>query len=97
MMLPVAMPALHAAPAAGGLSLDAQGAPDFAAALAGAARDMAATMRAAETAAMDGIAGRAGVQDVVEAVMSAERTLQAALAIRDKVVSAWLDVSRMPI
>ena len=29
--------------------------------------------------------------------MTAEQTLQAAIAIRDKVVAAYLEISRMPI
>ena len=36
--------------------------------------------------------GQASVQQVVEAVMSAEQTLQGAIAIRDKVVSAYLEI-----
>jgi flagellar hook-basal body complex protein FliE len=34
---------------------------------------------------------------VVEAVMAAEQTLQTSVAIRDKVVSAYLEISRMSI
>jgi len=37
------------------------------------------------------------VQHVVEAVMNAQSTLQTAIAVRDKVVSAYQDVSRMAI
>jgi flagellar hook-basal body complex protein FliE len=37
------------------------------------------------------------LQTVVERVMAAERTLQAALAVRDKAVSSYLEVSRMQI
>ncbi|MCU0832448.1 MAG: flagellar hook-basal body complex protein FliE [Rhizobiaceae bacterium] len=70
---------------------------DFGAMVAAAGRDAMATMRAAETVAMDGLAGRATIQDVVDGVMAAERTFQASLAIRDKAVSAWLDLSRMTI
>jgi flagellar hook-basal body complex protein FliE len=36
-------------------------------------------------------------REVVDAVMSAEQTLQAAVAIRDKIVSAYLEISRMAI
>ncbi len=46
---------------------------------------------------MPGCSGKASVQQVVEAVMSAEQTLQSAIAIRDKVVSAYLEISRMAI
>jgi flagellar hook-basal body complex protein FliE len=34
---------------------------------------------------------------VVEAVMTAEQTLQGAIAVRDKVVAAYLELSRMQI
>ena len=34
---------------------------------------------------------------VVELVMDAQRSLQSVLAIRDKLVSAWQDISRMSI
>ena len=34
---------------------------------------------------------------VVESVMDAQRSLQSVLAIRDKLVSAWQDISRMSI
>ena len=45
------------------------------------------TLRAGEAAALAGMQGKASVQQVVEAVMSAEQTLQTAIAIRDKVVA----------
>jgi flagellar hook-basal body complex protein FliE len=54
-------------------------------------------VRNAETTSVAGIQGRASVQQVVEAVMSAEQTLQGAVAIRDKVVAAYLEISRMQI
>lgn len=41
--------------------------------------------------------GQASVQQVVEAVMSAEQSLQTALAVRDKVVAAYQEISRMQI
>ncbi|HVY98424.1 MAG TPA: flagellar hook-basal body complex protein FliE [Dongiaceae bacterium] len=42
-------------------------------------------------------AGKANVTDVVEAVSSAEVTLQAVTAVRDRVVSAYQEILRMPI
>jgi flagellar hook-basal body complex protein FliE len=70
---------------------------DFASVLAGFATDTVETLKAAEATATAGVAGRASVQQVVEAVMGAEQQLQAAIAIRDKVVSAYLEISRMAI
>jgi flagellar hook-basal body complex protein FliE len=55
------------------------------------------TMKAGEAASIQGIEGKMSVQQVVEAVMSAEKTLQTALAVRDKVVSAYQEISRMAI
>jgi flagellar hook-basal body complex protein FliE len=73
------------------------GGGDFGMLLADAARNAAQTLRAAEAVSMDGLAGRATIQDVVEGVMAAERTFNASLAIRDKLVASWLDLSRMSI
>ena len=47
--------------------------------------------------AIKGIQGQAPVQEVVQAVMKAETSLQTALAIRDKAISAYQDLSRMAI
>ncbi|WP_306887576.1 flagellar hook-basal body complex protein FliE [Amorphus orientalis] len=55
------------------------------------------TLKTGEAAALSGIEGNTSVQKVVEAIMSAEQTLQAAIAIRDKVVNAYQEVSRMAI
>ena len=51
----------------------------------------------AETLSIAAIRGEAETREVVDAVMSAEQSLQAAIAIRDKVVQAYLEVSRMQI
>ena len=42
-------------------------------------------------------AGKTNVTDVVEAVSSAEVTLQAVTAVRDRVVNAYQEILRMPI
>ena len=69
----------------------------FAEALGDAARATVLRLREAEAVAVDGIAGRASVQEVVSSVMAAERSLTTALAVRDKLVSAWLEIQRMPV
>jgi flagellar hook-basal body complex protein FliE len=53
--------------------------------------------RRISAASIAGIQGKASTQQVVEAVMSAEQSLQTAVAIRDKVVAAYLELSRMAI
>ncbi|WP_112664567.1 flagellar hook-basal body complex protein FliE [Microvirga flavescens] len=61
------------------------------------AANAANTLKSGEAAAISGIQGKASVQQVVEAVMSAEQALQTAIAIRDKVVAAYQEISRMAI
>ena len=55
------------------------------------------TLRAAETAGAGAMTGEIGTREAVDRVMEAERTLRAAVAVRDKLVAGWLDVSRMAI
>lgn len=72
-------------------------APDFASALARAALSAIDTLKDGEAAAISGVQGKASVQHVAESVMAAEQTLQTAIAVRDKVVAAYLELSRMQI
>ena len=55
------------------------------------------TIQKSEMTAIAGIKGQASVQEVVEQVMAAERTLQTTIAVRDKVVAAYQEISRMAI
>jgi flagellar hook-basal body complex protein FliE len=55
------------------------------------------TLKAGEAAAISGLQGQTPVQNVVESVMSAERSLQTVVAIRDKIVSAYQTISQMAI
>lgn len=61
------------------------------------AADAIGSMKAGEAASIGGIQGKVSAQSVVEAVMSAERSLQMVVAVRDKVVQAYQEVSRMAI
>ena len=54
-------------------------------------------LNTAENLAINGIRGEAGTREIADAVMSAEQSLQIAIAVRDKVVSAYLEISRMAI
>ncbi len=73
------------------------GGGDFASLLTRLAGDAVSAVRQGEAAALAGIQGSLPLQTVVERVMAAERTLQAALAVRDKAVSSYLEISRMQI
>jgi flagellar hook-basal body complex protein FliE len=70
---------------------------DFSSMLGGAIADVAQQLRSAEAVSIAGMKGMASTQDVVEQVMQAEQMLQASIAVRDKVVAAYLEISRMQI
>lgn len=54
-------------------------------------------LKEGEQAAIKGISGEMPMQQVVEKVLEAERALSTAVSIRDKVVSAYLEMTRMQI
>ena len=53
--------------------------------------------REAETLSMKQIAGEADLKDVIAAVANAEQTLETVVAVRDKVLSAYQEILKMPI
>ncbi len=55
------------------------------------------TGKQAENMSAQAIAGKADLTEVVAAVTNAEVTLQTVVAIRDKVVTAYQEIARMPI
>lgn len=70
----------------------------FTTALADAAVSTVGKLQHAERMSVQALqGGDIQTRDVVDAVMTAEQSLQAAVAIRDKIVSAYLEVSRMAI
>ncbi|MEQ8824481.1 MAG: flagellar hook-basal body complex protein FliE [Filomicrobium sp.] len=72
-------------------------ADSFSHALESALTDAIGKLRNAEQVSISGVAGQASAQEVVEAVMEAQQKLQTAIAVRNKVVEAYLEVSRMQI
>lgn len=72
-------------------------ASSFAEAVSQAAMKTVDTLKGAEQVSLQALKGDADTRQVVDAVMSAQQALQSAVAIRDKIVSAYLDVSRMSI
>jgi flagellar hook-basal body complex protein FliE len=67
----------------------------FAAILGNMATQAVDTMKGAESMSFAGIKGTATTREVVDSMLQAEQTLQTAIAIRDKVVSAFLEVTKM--
>lgn len=59
--------------------------------------DTATALNRAETTSVQALEGKASIQQVVDTVMAAERQLHTVLALRDKIVSAYLEISRMAI
>lgn len=81
----------------GGAKPVAEGQESFAATMANLARETSQDLKAAEAASVSAVRGEASAQKVVEAVMQAELSLKSAIAVRDKVVSAYQEFSRMSI
>lgn len=69
----------------------------FATMLGDAATRVATNLEQAEQLSVQALQGKGDMRAVVDAVMSAEQSLQAAVAIRDKIVSSYLEISRMAI
>ena len=81
-------PAPKAPSAAGG---------DFSSMLASLTSDTVSKLKTSEQVSIAGIGGSATTQSVVEAVMQAQEALQTGLAVRDKAVAAFQDITRMAI
>ncbi len=70
---------------------------DFTSTLSAVASQALDNLKAGEAMAISGVQGKASAQNVVEAVMQAEQTLSASIAVRNKVVEAYQEISRMSI
>jgi flagellar hook-basal body complex protein FliE len=54
-------------------------------------------LKGAEAMSFKAIEGKANTREVVDAVMEAQQSLQTAMALRDKIVSAYLEITKMQI
>lgn len=70
---------------------------DFGAMVGEAAHASLQTLRRAEVVSARGAAGTADVQEVVQAATAAELTVQAVTQLRDKAVSAYMDILHMAV
>jgi flagellar hook-basal body complex protein FliE len=75
----------------------ATGQASFGNVLSQLAGSVSSKLEGAEAVSMKSMTGDVPTRDVVNAVMDAEQSLQTAIAIRDKIVQAYLEISRMPI
>jgi flagellar hook-basal body complex protein FliE len=55
------------------------------------------TLKEGEQVSAQALVGKADISDVVTAVSNAELTLQTVTAVRDRVITAYQDIMRMPI
>ncbi len=88
------------APLSGSAAADAVAAaegPSFGQVLEQVSREAVDSVRGAEAMSISALRGDATTLEVVEAIKSAELALQTATAMRDKVVQAYQEVSRMAI
>ncbi|MBB3713494.1 flagellar hook-basal body complex protein FliE [Limimaricola variabilis] len=69
----------------------------FADVLRNAAQSTVETTRQAEAVAQQGLTGKVGAQQVVEATLELESTVKVMISMRDKVVEAYQEIIRMPI
>ncbi len=73
------------------------GGPSFSDVLTDAVQNLVDTSKASEEMTVKGLSGEAEIVDVVTAISAAEMTLETVVAVRDKVISAYQDIMRMPI
>jgi len=69
----------------------------FADTLMNMGNDVITNLKDAEVQSFKAVSGEADTREVVDALMSAEQSLQTAIAIRDKLVTAYLEIARMQI
>jgi flagellar hook-basal body complex protein FliE len=70
---------------------------DFSAFLKGAVDSVAQSGKTAEAQALSVATGKADIVDVVTAVAESEAAMETLVAVRDRVISAYEDIMRMPI
>jgi flagellar hook-basal body complex protein FliE len=81
----------------GGAAPAAGGAGDFANLLAQSLDGVVDAGKAADSKAMGLVGGQGNVVDVVTAVAETELAVESMVAIRDRVISAYEEIMRMPI
>lgn len=70
---------------------------DFAKVLADTVQGMVDAGRVADTKAMDLVNGKGDIVDVVTAISQTEIAIETMVSVRDRVISAYEEIMRMPI
>jgi len=60
-------------------------------------RDTVKATAASEAQALKAVTGKADITEIVAAVSNAEMALETVVAVRDRVISAYQDIIKMPI
>jgi flagellar hook-basal body complex protein FliE len=70
---------------------------DFASMVSSVLEDAVKAGKVSEEQALKAIAGKADITEIVAAVSNAEMALETVVAVRDRVISAYQEIIRMPI
>jgi flagellar hook-basal body complex protein FliE len=79
------------------LSATAATGPDFAQMLANSIESVEAQGKASDQMALDMVNGKANVVDMVTAISETEIAIETMVTVRDRVISAYEEIMRMPI
>jgi len=74
-----------------------QAGPGFSEVLQQLGKEAVNTTKEAEKASLQAVEGKADLNQVVNSVTAAELTVQTVTAVRDRVISAYQEILRMPI
>jgi flagellar hook-basal body complex protein FliE len=86
----------NAGKAVGGIAAR-DGGGSFADVLKSSVEQFTSTQKASDSVAAQAVAGKANMVDVATAISNAEVTLEAVVAVRDRIVQAYQEIMRMPI
>ncbi|MCB9964345.1 MAG: flagellar hook-basal body complex protein FliE [Rhodospirillales bacterium] len=73
------------------------GGGDFMGMVKKAAQSSLETLKQGEVASAKAITGETTLPELIQAVSAAEMTLQTTMAVRDRMISAYQEIMRMPI
>jgi len=82
---------------AGGIGGAGSGGADFSKMLAESVQSVVDNGNQADKISIDMLSGKAGVVDMVTAVTQTELAVQSMVTVRDRVISAYQEIMRMPI
>ena len=87
----------NAAKITGGAAGDGAAGGGFADMLKGAAGDVVGALKEGEAQSLQAVTGKPDLTAVTQAVNNAEIALDAVIAVRDRVIAAYQDISKLPI